>query len=204
MLRTLSRYSGSYLEIQISGIGVIADIHYDPDTAYTEQIKQINKLIDADLGEDIPLDLILFFLPFAPVGSGYLISGINERIDDELICMIYRLNVDLLDNCDLISLMKSLYEIVNNLSPDKSKKSDHEIKYMKDVIRTYITCEYLTIVTNKSKQLKNNDEHITNNDEYITPKITKSNIVKLMIENGDKKFINHQFLQKQCPVNIID
>ena len=60
MLRTVSRYSCSYLEIQITSIGTITDIHYDPNNAYTEQIKQINKLIDADLCEDLPLDLVLF------------------------------------------------------------------------------------------------------------------------------------------------
>jgi hypothetical protein len=192
MLRTTSRYSDSYLEIQITPIGTIADLHYNIETSYSKQIKQINELIDADLNEDLPLDLLLFFLPFSPIGSNYIMKKVKNEQD---VCMIHHLNVGLIENYELIHLMKSLY-----------KKQKDGTDNTKNIIKTYITNEYVSIIRKeyKFKQLKT-DERIENdnnktdnetNNDHNNENIMNS-VITLMREKGDKKFIDKQFLQRK-------
>ena len=232
VLCTVSRYSRSEVTVQISITGTIADVYYIPESTYCEQIKQINTEIDSDFDEDLPIDIVLFLLPFAAVSQRYHVKSLDHNaenqipVDDEMINMVYRLNVGIMNHKDLIVLMKRFYDKIEIGNKEKPAEHDIQGKYMIDIIKNYITREYIDMMTadsdaakildEKDKDIKSSKDDKNKKDrKYIKDKIKTdaeavlsddneeihatnmmTSVIKLMMDSGDKKFIDKRFLKK--------
>lgn len=206
VLCTVSRYSRSTVATQISVAGTITDICYTPDSTYREQIKQINAEIDSDFDEDLPIDIVLFLLPFAAVSQRYHTRCVETQeidnkilIDDETISMVYRLNVGIMSHKDLIILMKKFYEKIKastkstteNQEVAKKKKNkkekieerDIQSEYMIDLIKNYVTREYIDMMIAETDAAKITHEKIKN-------KKVINAVLKNDKDKGDRKYKN--------------
>jgi hypothetical protein len=224
VLSTVSRYSRSTVTTQISVTGTITDVYYVPDATYCEQIKQINAEIDSDFDEDLPIDVVLFLLPFAAVSQRYHVKNLFDSdnpintIDDQTLGMVYQLNVGVMSHEDLIALMKKFYEKIQlsgKMKPDNIKKKkkktieerDIQGEYMIDLIKNYVTREYIAMMitkdndietTCKSKIEQLNDcmsNHSDCSDDSDDQSNVMNSVIKLMTDKGDKKFINKHVLK---------
>lgn len=237
ILCTTSRYSRSTVAIQISAFGTVADVCYVPDKSYRDKIAEINKEIDADFDLDLPIDIVLFLLPFAPVSQRFYVKTLNHDetknstdqnsrdgqmvIDDEIIGMVYRLNHGIMKPTELISLMKRFYK---KISANKKNRNDRDIEgeYMIDIIKNYVTREYVDIIEAEKDDMKiaemKEDECLEKNEDKKSKKDcttqiendssdgdsdeehaidTMNQVIKMMTDNGDKKFIDKFFLKRK-------
>ena len=195
VLRTLSKYSGSYMKFEMSEIGTIVDIYYNSDGLLTNQIALINKTIDADIGTELPLDVVLFLLPFHPISSDYFLDSIvsnKMKINtSNVICMVYRLNIERIDPQKMISIMKILYNKLDKSDNDNHNDNDCErFEIIEAIVKNYITIEYEKFAIEINQPEK--EEQIT--DEDINYYVTAKTVVKLMTDCGDKMFIDENYL----------
>lgn len=198
-LSSYSLYSNSYVTIQKTIYGVVAQVTYTPSECFSELITIINEHTDSTFDDDLPLDVVMFLLPFAPIDQKYLLSLTENgtKITINLINMLLWLRTDtLVDSIDdsmdrnhMIKILRNIYEKINSNINDY----DDEEKYLtQSKIKRYINYEYIDIAFHDSKNQKNENgiEKKENLSENIMDKI-----FEIMKKNGDEKYIDKKFIK---------
>lgn len=204
-LSSYSLYSNSYITLQKTLHGVVVQITYTSSNCFSKLINIINEHIGSTFNEDLPLDVVMFLLPFAPIDQRYLLSLIENdiKITMNLISMLLWLRTDIIDDpanrTDTIKILRLLHEKINSNTNDYEE--DERI-LLQSRIKRCINREYIELVYQKLKQQNsiqlNNEDKIqksVENEKKIDGNTVLDNILKIMMENSDEKYIDSKFIK---------
>lgn len=191
-----SRYSRSKITIFISFVGVTVEISYvKNDGKFKCVIDKINKEIGSDFDLDLPIDVVLFLCPFAPIGVRKILELVSDddkefvqKISIDKINMLRHLCVDIVQPLEFIETIKKinkkLMDNINDLNPvNVENKLNNLIKLCKVII----TKEYLSITLKE----ENTQSNKSNKRELV------KKVVKHMKKRKDSEFLDSVYLKDE-------
>lgn len=209
--------SKSQITIMSSYTGTIVEISYTQiqDSGFRNVINDINNAIGSDFEEDLPIDVVLFLCPFIPIGVRKFINLFNDNTNKFGIAeleIMRQLCVDIINPFEFIAMMKNIDKKLCNKNEKKNDKIDKidnsdissidsndetenetNTKKLKEIIKTIITQEYLTMIIKDAKKTGN----FNKKDRREMIKNLMREVIKLMKKNKDADFLDTNYLKRE-------
>lgn len=177
MLSGETVYSGSTVSIVLQSCGTLAVVNYVPSSSSEKFIKHVNSVTGSDFCKDIPIDVVLFLLPFTPIGIKKTLSILErtKKIDVDNLEMIRQLASGIIESSVLIEIMRKLYTL--------ARGDDSVDEESMERIKMIVTQEYLDTVLEKS--------------ESNVIETVKNEVISLMKESGDEHLLHTCLLNQE-------
>ncbi|VBB17834.1 hypothetical protein YASMINEVIRUS_297, partial [Yasminevirus sp. GU-2018] len=209
-------YSGASVTVQISPCGVVAHIQYSPTPAHHDLIAKINSKHNCCMDEDLPLDVVLFLLPFTPIDQNWMINLIKKgaKLTIPMIYMITWLRTDgvltsnnVPEDCEatttsMISILKELY----NIAKKDDRYDEDDAFLVGSLLKKQISLEYIRnskdelITDNRSDEGEDgtaeNKEQKKESDVSRTHELYSA-VIKAVENAGDLKYVDKKFIKTE-------